>query len=327
METAVFKNSEGNFLCKMCDYICSKTQHMKQHFLTVKHKRNTEKVFLETKSFLETFKKHTCKCGKNYKNRDGLWKHKKKCKKCDDEEKCADESSEKTFDTIYDVDAAIIDKNLLVEILQQNQEFKDLILEQNKQNHELQKNLIEIAKEGKYITNNNTTNNNRFSMNIFLNEQCKDALNIMDFVNSLQLQLADLERVGEVGYVEGISKIFVNGLKELDVFKRPIHCSDAKRETLYVKDKDVWEKENQKNDRMKHAIKHIAHKNMIQLPKWQHEHPEYKDSESNVSEQYMKIIYESTGGYTDEEDDANFNKIISKVAKETMINKVLPIEN
>jgi len=318
METELYKNSAGFFECKKCDYICSKINHMKQHVLTAKHKNGN---ILETKSILETSTKHTCECGKNYKNRDGLWKHKKKCKKCDFVEISHILDVEKHFDSINDDETTVIDKNLLVEILQQNQEFKDLIIEQNRQNQELQKNLLEIAKEGKYITNNHTTNN-KFNMNIFLNEQCKDAINIMDFVNSLQLQLADLERVGEVGYVEGISKIFVNGLKELDVFKRPIHCSDVKRETLYVKDKDGWEKENQKNDKLKLAIKHIAHKNMVQLPEWQNENPDYKDSESNVSEQYMKIVYESTGGYTDEEDNANFNKIISKVAKETMIDKV-----
>jgi hypothetical protein len=322
METNLDKNSKGEYVCKMCDYSCSKMHHMKQHFLTSKHKKNENGNVLEimeTKAkLIDDNKKFTCECGKTYKNRDGLWKHKKKCKKCAIEENAVvNEDLGKTTK---------IDKQLLIDILQQNQEFKDLILEQSKQNQELQKNLIEIAKEGKYITNNNTTNNNRFSMNIFLNEQCKDALNIMDFVNSLQLQLKDLERVGEIGYVEGISKIFVNGLKELDVFKRPIHCSDAKRETLYVKDKNVWEKENQKNDRLKLAIKHIAHKNMTQIPEWQQENPDYKNAESEVSEQYMKIVYESTGGYTSEEDDANYNKIISKVAKETAIDKGILIE-
>lgn len=312
METNLVKNSTFKFYCKTCDYKCVKQQHYDQHLLTAKHKKRLSGNVLETLETDDFDKRFACHCGKKYKNRDGLWKHKKLCQ---NSKNSTDDNSKKLF----------------FEILQQNQEFKDLIVEQNKQNQELQKNLLEIAKEGKYITNNtnntnNTTNNNRFSMNIFLNEQCKDALNIMDFVSSLKLQLKDLERVGEIGYVEGISKIFVNGLKELDVFKRPIHCSDVKRETLYVKDKNGWEKENQKNDRLKMAIKHIAHKNMTQLPVWQQENPDYKDAESTVNEKYMKIVYESTGGYTDEEDDANYNKIISKVAKETTIDKIGMIE-
>lgn len=311
METNLVKNSTYKFYCKTCDYKCIKQQHYDQHLMTAKHQKKASGNVLETLETDGFDKRFSCHCGKKYKNRDGLWKHRKLCQ--NSQNSVTDHS-----------------KKLFLEILQQNQEFKDLIVEQNKQNQELQKNLLEIAKEGKYITNNtnnNTTNNNRFSMNIFLNEQCKDALNIMDFVNSLKLQLTDLERVGEIGYVEGISKIFVNGLKELDVFKRPIHCSDVKRETLYVKDKNVWEKDNQKNDRIKLAIKHIAHKNMTQLPEWQQENPDYKNAESNVSEKYMKIVYESTGGYTDEEDDANYNKIISKVAKETAIDKIGYIES
>ena len=146
-------------------------------------------------------------------------------------------------------------------------------------------------------------------------------LNIMDFVKSLTLQLADLERVGQLGYAEGISKVFVNGLKELDVFKRPIHCSDLKREILYVKDKDAWEKENDENAKIKLAIKHIAHKNVQQIPEWQQENPEYSDSQSIISEKYMKIVSHSMGGFTDAEDDTNYNKIIKNVAKEVVIQK------
>ena len=315
MET---KNSEVKYSCIKCHYICSKYQYLLQHYTTAKHKRHYFGNILET---LETDPRptHKCVCGKKYKNRDGLWKHKKKCVK----------DLESTPVIIDPTDVANLNPQLdlnnhtlIIEVLQQNQEFKELIIEQNKQNQDLQKQLMVIAKEGKHITNNmNNTTNNKFNLNFFLNEQCKDALNIMDFVNSLQLQLTDLERVGKVGYVEGISKIFVNGLKELDIFKRPIHCSDVKRETLYVKDKDAWEKENQKNDKLKLAIKHIAHKNMKQLSEWQEENPEYKDAESNVNDQYLKIVCESSGGFTLEEDDNNYNKIISKVARETMIDK------
>ena len=146
-------------------------------------------------------------------------------------------------------------------------------------------------------------------------------MDIMDFVKSLTLQLTDLERVGQLGYAEGISKVFVEGLKELDIHKRPIHCSDLKREVLYVKDDGRWEKDNEENTKMKFAIKHIAHKNVQQIKEWQKENPEYTDSESTVSEKYMKIINHSMGGFTDEEDETNYNKIIKNVAKEVVIQK------
>jgi len=333
MDTKIVGQIEKKFYCSVCDYTCSMLQHMKQHVLTGKHQRSlfgNKNEKMETSDKINT---HHCICGKVYSTRGGLWKHKRSCKNSDNVSiSSKTEIALENYDELIPVATAHVsaisekdislDKRLIVEILHQNQEFKDLILEQNKQNIELQKQLIELSKEGKYITHNtHHTTNNKFNLNIFLNEHCKDALNIMDFVNSLKLQLSDLECVGELGYVEGISKIFVNGLRELDVFKRPIHCSDVKRETLYVKDKDVWEKENERNERLKLAIKHIAHKNMTQVTEWRHENPDYKDADSVVSEQYMKIICESAGGYTEAEDDKNYNRIISKVAKETVIDK------
>jgi len=198
--------------------------------------------------------------------------------------------------------------NIVIELIKQNKEFKEIIIEQNNK-------LLEIVKEGKII--NNTTN--KFNLQIFLNEQCKDALNIMDFINSLKLQLTDLENVGKLGYTEGISKIFIRGLKELDVLKRPIHCSDLKRDILYIKDKNAWEKENDDNEKMKLVINHIANKNVGQITEWISENPEATDYESKKHLEYIKILGESMG--YDEEPDKIYNKIIKNVAKEVQINK------
>ena len=239
-----------------------------------------------------------CKnCEKKYKTRVGLWKHNKIC--------IIDQQQKNKGD---DISVNQIDK------------LTNLIFDVVKQNQELQKQLLDLAKEGKNITNNNNSHN-KFNLNFFLNEQCKDALNITDFVASLQLQLSDLENIGEYGYVRGISNLFINGLKQLDIFKRPIHCSDVKRETMYVKDKDAWEKENDKRDKLKLAIKYLAHKNVKQIPEWQEENPDYKDSESNTHEQFLKIVNESMGGYNEEEDSKNYNKIIRNVAKEVIIDR------
>jgi len=154
-----------------------------------------------------------------------------------------------------------------------------------------------------------------------LNEQCKDALNIIDFVNSLKVSLTDLEAVGKLGYTEGISRIFIRGLKELDIFKRPIHCSDLKREAMYVKDKDTWEKENEKKHRLKLAINYIAHQNIVQIPIWIEKNPDAMDYETKKHTEYMRLITESMGGSTDEESEKNYNKIIKNVAKEVLIDK------
>lgn len=191
--------------------------------------------------------------------------------------------------------------------------FKEMLKNQNEQ-------MMELFKNGVGNTNcNNTTNKNRFNINLFLNEKCKDAMNITDFVDTMQLKLSDLERVGEQGYVKGISHIVINKLKDLDVCKRPIHCSDFKRETMYIKDENAWEKDGTKG-KLSKMIKHVAHKNQKQIGSWQEENPEYKDSESIKCDEYLKIVGESMNGLTnDDESDGYTNKIIKNIAKEVII--------
>jgi len=203
---------------------------------------------------------------------------------------------------------------------------KKLIMELLKSNNELQKQIIELCKDKSIITNNsnNTTNNNNtnnFNLQFFLNEQCKDALNLKDFVDQIKLQLSDLDMIGRVGYVEGMSKIFLRNLKELDVCKRPIHCSDLKRETLYVKDQDAWEKENGENVKITRAIKEVEHKNIKQLPQWREENPTADDTETKKHMEYQNILLEAMGGSTLENDDKKREKIIRNIAKEVVIDK------
>jgi hypothetical protein len=174
-------------------------------------------------------------------------------------------------------------------------------------------------------TNGNFNSNNKtFNLNVFLNENCKDAMNIMDFVDSLKLQLSDLENVGRLGYVEGISNIIVKNLKALDVHKRPVHCSDSKREVMYVKDEDKWEKENEERKKLKKVIKKIADKNARLLPIFKKEHPDYNKASSKYSDQYNKIIVESMGGSGDNDEEKE-DKIIRKIAKEVVIDKSIEL--
>ena len=295
------------FYCKNCDYGTSKKSSYSDHLLSAKHQKSMISNVSNGK-ISKICNKFTCKnCNKVYKDNSGLWRHNKKCIKVEESLGNVIENSENPGDVVR----LLLNQNM--ELIKQNQEFKDLIIEQNNK-------MIEVAKEAKII-NNTTNNTNNFNLQFFLNEQCKDALNIMDFINQLQLNTTDLDMVGRLGYSEGISKLFIRGLKELDVYKRPIHCSDLKRETLYVKDKDSWEKDSDEKNKIKTAIKYIAAKNFKQINEWREKNPESDDYDSKKHMDYHQIVIHSMGGATKEEDEQHYNKIIRNVAKESIIDK------
>jgi len=200
-----------------------------------------------------------------------------------------------------------------------------LVINLLNQNNQLQNQIIELCKDKNNINNFNSdvninSNNKTFNLNVFLNEYCKDAMNIMDFVDSVKLQLSDLENVGKLGFIEGISNIIVKKLKALDVNKRPVHCSDSKREVMYVKDENKWEKEDEENLKLRKLIKHIAHKNSKLIPDFKTKYPDCCKSDSIKSDQYNKLIIEAMGG-TCNNDNEKEDKIIKKIAKEVIINK------
>jgi len=284
--------------CNACDYVSSRKnnfcRHLSTHKGTLEQSKNNDQT---------TTNYYACKvCKKKYKYRSGLSVHKKQCSKTYvTEPSCSDINN--------------ISSELVIEIIKQNNEFKSLLLEQNKSIIELSKNTT--------VTNNKTVNNTlnkTFNLNFFLNETCKDAMNIMDFVNSLQIQLSDLESIGELGFVNGLSKLIIKGLNDLEENERPVHCSDLKRETMYVKDENKWEKEDSENTKMKKALRHIARKNTKMIPAWKEKHPDCRFSASHLSDQYNHIILEAMGGSGDN-DDEKAGKIIKKIAKEVLISK------
>jgi hypothetical protein len=273
--------------------------------MTLKHQKNTNGNQSTTSDNEKTAKnaiKFFCDiCEKSYKDKSGLWRHKKKC-------------FPKKEITIAD--------STLMEIIKQNQEFKEMIIEQAKKTIDLQSQIKELIKQPSTITttNTNTTinNNNRFNLNVFLNEKCKDAMNITDFVDSLELTLQDLEKTAELGYVKGLTNIIVNGLNQLDICKRPIHCSDIRRETLYIKDNNIWEKENEEKKKITRAIKHISIKNAKQVGEWTKGNKGYDISTNKKSDKYLKIVSEANGGEPEE-----INKIISNISSKVIIDKVV----
>jgi hypothetical protein len=302
MDNNLVPKSSEKFRCNCCDYTSSRLSQYERHLQTAKHKKitlnNLDNKQDNQKSSSQLF---LCKCGKSYKYISGLSKHKKTCINL--------EEIPKENKNITIIKENSCDGDLLTFLLKENQEFKQMIIEQNNK-------LIELSQKTSTTINGNNNCNNRFNINMFLNEKCKDAMNIMDFVNSLKLTLQDLEKTAELGYVKGISNIIVNGLNQLDVYKRPIHCSDVKRETLYVKDNDAWEKENEEKKKITRAIKHISIRNAKQVGEWTKENKGYSDSSSKKNDKYLKIVMEANGGEPEE-----INKIISNISTKVTIDK------
>ena len=244
-------------------------------------------------------------CDKTFQYRSGLSRHKKKC--------CLEATS-------------IINPEIIMNIIYQNSEFKEMLIEQSKQaqqqNNEFQKQILELCKNTAITNNtlNHNSNNKTFNLQFFLNDTCKNAMNLGDFVSSLQINLTDLESVGELGFVDGISKLIISGLNDLEECERPVHCSDLKRESMYVKEDNKWEKEDAENTKMKKALKQIAHKNIKMLPVWKTKNPDCKRSESHLSDKYSHMVIEAMGGSGDN-DEEKANKIIRKIAKEVTIKK------
>ena len=286
-------------------------------------------------SFVETTEKandgpHFCACGKGYKHRQGLWKHTRTCEitsksktstEIDVNEKQMQDSSvvnEHQMKIIATIVAEVVKENMS-ELFRQNTEFMTKMTETYKQQHEaLVATSQNIVNSNNMITNN--TNNNTFNLNMFLNETCKNAMNINEFVDSIKLDLSDLESVGKLGFVEGISNIIVKNLKALDVTVRPIHCPDQKREIIYIKDDNKWEKECEDKVKLKKAIKRVAYKNEMLLPQYKLKYPDYNDSESKRSDHYSKLVIESFGGVGGYDADKE-EKIMKKITREVGINK------
>jgi hypothetical protein len=299
------QKSATKYYCINCDYGTSRKCNYDTHIFSLKHTKNAD---LETNGNQNqqnqqkfSKKEYYCdKCNKVFKNRSGLWKHKPKC-------------NEQT---------TIITTDLILELIKDNKEMKNIIIEQNNTINNI------VDKFTKNIVTNNSNNiihtnshNKAFNLNLFLNETCKEAINISDFVNSIKVSFDDLENTGRKGYIDGISNIITKNLKELEEHQRPIHCSDFKREILYIKENDKWEKETENKPILTKAIKVIANQNIKKIKGWREKYPDCTESDSKKNNLYLKIVSNSMNGITEEEGHKNITKIISNVSKETIIQK------
>ena len=312
------------YFCEVCNYKVTRKSSYEKHIISAKHHMKIANMIKETHTQVnETVdaKQLTCVyCSRILFSIGGKTRHENKCKyrtKMEDiQDNDEDDVKTSTIESLDDKINDVISADLLKSVVEQNAQ------------------LIKILSDTKTPTTiNNTTNNNNsttnyntlnstnnFNLQVFLNEDCKDAMNLMDFVNSLKYKIEDLEHTGKSGYVEGISKLMIEGLKGLEITQRPIHCTDIKRDTVFVKDNDEWQRDNNK-EKLTTAIKYVANNNLKVLPKWTDKNPQHSDLASKTHRTYMKIVSEASGGGTDEEDEKNMKKIIKKLAAETVIDK------
>ena len=300
------QKSSKKYCCYNCDYTTIRKSQFDRHLSTDKHKKteNDSKMIVNDSDLVpKRSKVYKCECGKIYKYDSGYYRHKKICK----------------YNEKQPITLNLITPELVMELIKDNKEMKQVILEQNNTINNLVKN--GVSNNNNNITNSlNNTNNKTFNLQFFLNETCKDAMNIMDFVDSIKLQLSDLEKVGEIGYVEGITNIIVDNLKSLDITQRPVHCTDKKREILYIKDENKWTKEDEEKNKLRNVIKRVAHKNIRMLPQFRVKYPDCNKSISRYSDQYNKIVVEAMGG-SGNNDAEKEDKIIKNITKNVMIDK------
>jgi hypothetical protein len=335
------------FHCENCDYYCDNKSSYTKHLTTEKHIHNITNINHTTVEDTK-IKILNCEvCNKEFMNKSGLWKHKKKCftREPNVSTHMLDDSIGRN--TIKDTN---IPMDLILEVIKQSKEIQNVLIEQTKelqakllekenqlleQGEKLlekenkllekedividqQKQLIEMAKKPNMI---NSNNNNQFNLNFFLNETCKNAMNIQDFISSIKLTTQDFETTGKIGFVDGISRIFINELKRIEVERRPLHCTDVKRETVYVKDNDTWEKENLEKKKLKWAINSIAQLNLNQVQDWQQEYPECRENNTVANTHFNKMAMVALGGFGDEEEKKFNDKIMKNVLKEIVVSK------
>ena len=294
------------FNCEKCAFTCRKQSDWDRHIARPKHLGIQKNIPLAQQNA-----KNTCViCSRYYKYYSGLWKHRKTCLPPQEPEPAT---------------SLTPSTNIVLGITEKTPSeltaLTNLVLELVKSNTELQRQMMEVCRNSNNtIINANNNNNKTFNMQVFLNEQCKDAMDIKDFINSFQLELSDLENVGELGYVQGISDLIVKKLSALDVCKRPIHCSDIKRETMYIHENNVWIKDNATHDRLRLAIRYIAKKNSDLIIQWYNAHPGVEYSEHRLNDKYTQIVLQAMGGkstqFTENED-----KVMRRIAKTVLVDK------
>ena len=308
MVTDKMPKHADKYNCETCNFNSSKKSNYDIHLTTAKHTKITTGVNNQS------IKSHICKCGKEFKHRQGLSRHRKNCNHNSSDERIIIEDADK--DDKYDMLS-----NTILRLVKDNQEFKQLLIDQNTKIMEMAGNMGGNNNHH----NNNTNSNNKFNLNVFLNEQCKDAMTLKDFVKNIEISMEEFIETGEIGFVDGLSQVMIQRINDMDIHDRPIHCTDLKRETVYIKDAEKWEKDANK-EKFRKAVKCVAYKNERMRPKWYAETPNVDILGSENCEKFFKYSAAALGGYGTEENRAFEDKIMKNVLKEVTIDKQMKIE-
>ncbi len=322
METKKLQKVATKYYCEKCDYNTSRLSSYNKHLTTAKHLGKQK----ETQKLQKVAENYTCDyCDKIYRSRSSLWKHKQKCMLIDTDNNVEQTEELKTVSNLTTIVETLVGQNnKLMETIAENEKKQEQKQKkQQEENQKLQSQLIEAVKEGKTINNINNVsnvNNVNYSINVFLNDQCKDAMSLTDFIDNIKYQLEDLEDVGRLGYVDGISKLFIENLSGMEVTKRPIHCTDLKRKSLYIKNNDEWTKDNN-NTEMRKAINKVANNNMKNIDKWRDANPEHHNTGSGTKKkQYLDIVSECSSFATDDNGKKG-DKIIKNISDVVSIDR------
>ena len=294
------------FFCKICSYSCSKKSDYEKHLQTIKHLDNLDNGKLAKTRQTIISSEYVCGCGKIYKYQSGLCKHKRYCKQ--------------TATSSYDVSTGITEQNnqnnmvqtQFIDLLRQNQEFKELIIDQNKT-------IMELSNRTN-ITNNTINNNQKFNLNFFLNTTCKDAMNMSEFIENINIDLQDIENIGRNGYVAGMTDVILSRIKSLEVSKRPLHCTDLKRETMYIKDNDEWSKDTPENTKLRKMITIVGKQNYNTIPQWREKYPECQDWNNSKYDFCIDMMKNILGDVGDEQTRLD-NKVIKNLSRHILIEK------
>jgi hypothetical protein len=332
LEQMTESKTANTFICELCDFTCSKQSNYNSHLMTAKHKNRTNRTNKLPKPADSTDANepvsYSCGCGKTYRARNSLWYHKRKCTYDSNNLDSISSNTNTSFIRVLlqqQEEKRYDETNKLRKLLLEQQEYHTQQLKEQQEQHNKQiQDLIPKLQQVTNINNtnsNNTTNNNKFNLNFFLNEQCKDAISIQTFIENLDIGIKELEHMGNVGYLQGMMTIMSNTLGAMDVYKRPVHCTDLKRETVYIKDGDTWKKDNANNDDLRRVINTVANVNYRNLDVWESQHPDAFESDTPDNIEYCKIAMESMGGYDNSDDKIaiKLNKLVKHVVREVYV--------
>ena len=322
--------------CKICNYVSSKKSNIDNHFATRKHKKE---MMEQKKKIMEMENKPTILCSVcniKYLTKSGLWKHLQKHHNEQEPASVPEPVHEPVQVQVQEQvqepprqeqsNTLVLDTATVLQLIKQNDDFKTLIIEQNQEFKSLlleqQNKIIDLAGKPNTINNNtvNSNNTNTFNLQVFLNETCKDAMNISEFIENLNIQFKELENVGNNGYVTGISDIILKRIKGLEVSKRPLHCTDVKRETMYIRDENEWNKDNEEKTKLKKFVEQVANQNYKKIPEWCQENPECRDMYHEKYEYCMQLMRNSLGDL-DEKQEKLYDKVIKNIARQVTVDK------